>query len=183
MQIAFSFFVLGAENAIRRGELSHDQAASAKIANEAAENGVGHARHRGENCGGGDGHSAEANGLGDGHVFSTGGDARAYIARIVPEFPHKPILRKRARQSPRSMRGLKILIDPPKSKARIYFFAVSALAYFLRNLSTRPAVSTSFCLPVKNGWQFEQISTWMSPLCVERVVKLLPQAHMTRISL
>src|SRR6266496_1108381 len=164
MQIAFSFFVLGAENAIGRGELSHDQAASAKIANEAAEDGVGYARHRGEDGGGEDGHSAEANGLGDGHVFSTGGDARAYIARIVPEFPHKPILRKRARQSPRSMRGLKILIDPPKSKARIYFFAVSALAYFLRNLSTRPAVSTSFCLPVKNGWQFEQISTWMSPL-------------------
>src|SRR6266702_742406 len=168
MQIAFSFFVLGAENAIGRGELSHDQAASAKIANEAAEDG-----------GGEDGHSAEANGLGDGHVFSTGGDARAYIARIVPEFPHKPILRKRARQSPRSMRGLKIRADP-RNPMRTYFLAVSALAYFLRNLSTRPAVSTSFCLPVKNGWQFEQISTWMSPLCVERVVKLLPQAHMTR---
>ena len=26
--------------------------------------------------------------------------------------------------------------------------------------STRPAVSSSRCLPVKNGWQFEQISTW-----------------------
>src|SRR5205814_126525 len=26
--------------------------------------------------------------------------------------------------------------------------------------STRPAVSTSFCLPVKNGWHAEQISTW-----------------------
>jgi hypothetical protein len=33
------------------------------------------------------------------------------------------------------------------------------LPYFLWKRSTRPAVSTSFCLPVKNGWQFEQIST------------------------
>jgi hypothetical protein len=33
------------------------------------------------------------------------------------------------------------------------------LPYFFWNRSTRPAVSTSFCLPVKNGWQFEQIST------------------------
>ena len=39
------------------------------------------------------------------------------------------------------------------------------------------AVSSNFCLPVKNGWQFEQISTWMSPLWVDRVVKLLPHAH------
>lgn len=54
-----------------------------------------------------------------------------------------------------------------------------ALAYFRRNRSTRPAVSTSLCLPVKNGWQTEQISTWMSPLWVERVSKLLPQAQTT----
>ena len=37
-------------------------------------------------------------------------------------------------------------------------------AYFLSNLSTRPAVSISFCFPVKNGWQLEQISTRISPL-------------------
>ena len=59
----------------------------------------------------------------------------------------------------------------------------SDLAYFRRKRSTRPAVSTNFCLPVKNGWQFEQISTWMSPLWVDRVSKLWPQAHMTRIGL
>jgi hypothetical protein len=55
-----------------------------------------------------------------------------------------------------------------------------ALAYLRRNRSTRPAVSTRRCLPVKNGWQFEQISTWMSPLWVDRVSKLFPQAHITR---
>jgi len=68
-------------------------------------------------------------------------------------------------------------------RGRSYFFAGSALAYLRRKRSTRPAVSMSFCLPVKKGWQDEQISTWMSPLCVDRVVKLLPQAHITRISL
>lgn len=64
-----------------------------------------------------------------------------------------------------------------------YFAAGSALAYLRRKRSTRPAVSTSFCLPVKNGWQLAQISTWMSPLWVERVGKLAPQAQITRISL
>src|SRR5581483_4382710 len=66
---------------------------------------------------------------------------------------------------------------------RTYFLAGSALAYFRRKRSTRPAVSISFCLPVKNGWQFEQISTPMSPLWVERVIKVLPHAQCTRTSL
>jgi hypothetical protein len=65
-----------------------------------------------------------------------------------------------------------------------YFLAAPAFAaasaYFLVKRSTRPAVSTSFCLPVKNGWQFEQISTRiMSPLMVERVWNVLPQAQCT----
>src|SRR5215472_13008352 len=57
------------------------------------------------------------------------------------------------------------------------------LAYLRRKRSTRPAVSISFCLPVKNGWQLEQISTWISPRCVERVVNVLPHAQCTRTSL
>ena len=66
----------------------------------------------------------------------------------------------------------------------LYFLAAedfaAASAYFLVKRSTRPAVSTSFCLPVKKGWQFEQISTFsLSPLMVERVVKLWPQAQCT----
>jgi hypothetical protein len=52
---------------------------------------------------------------------------------------------------------------PIESEAS-YFAAAAAvasvdLAYLRRNRSTRPAVSTSLCLPVKNGWQLEQIST------------------------
>jgi hypothetical protein len=52
---------------------------------------------------------------------------------------------------------------PTESEAS-YFAAAAAvasvdLAYLRRNRSTRPAVSTSLCLPVKKGWQLEQIST------------------------
>src|SRR5271170_4044013 len=67
------------------------------------------------------------------------------------------------------------------AKALRYFFIAAALsAYFFVKRSTRPAVSTSFCLPVKNGWQFEQISTRICwPLNVERVSNVLPQAQCT----
>ena len=50
--------------------------------------------------------------------------------------------------------------------------------YFFLNLSTRPALSTIFSLPVKNGWQAEQISKRISAL-FERVLKVLPQAQVT----
>ena len=63
------------------------------------------------------------------------------------------------------------------------FLAPRVALYFFSKRSTRPAVSISFCLPVKNGWQEEQISTRISPLCVERVLKAWPQAQMTLISL
>src|SRR5262249_6783684 len=52
------------------------------------------------------------------------------------------------------------------------------LLYRLLNFSTRPAVSTSFCLPVKNGWHFEQISS-RSSLRVERVTQVSPHAQWT----
>jgi hypothetical protein len=59
--------------------------------------------------------------------------------------------------------------------------ALRPLPYLARNFSTRPAVSTSFWRPVKNGWQLEQISTWISET-VDRVSMTLPQAHMMRAS-
>ena len=52
---------------------------------------------------------------------------------------------------------------------------------FLLKRSTRPAVSTNFCLPVKNGWQAEQISTAMRG-SVLRVVNVLPQEHVTWVT-
>ena len=48
----------------------------------------------------------------------------------------------------------------------------------LLNLSTRPPVSTSFCLPVKKGWHFEQMSTFISP-AVDLVSNVFPHAHLT----
>src|SRR5215472_2534310 len=64
--------------------------------------------------------------------------------------------------------------------ARRSAFSARDFAYFFWKRSTRPAVSINFCLPVKNGWQLEQISTRiMSPLMVERVWKVLPQAQCT----
>jgi hypothetical protein len=56
--------------------------------------------------------------------------------------------------------------------------AAVGLAYFWRKRSTRPAVSTSFCLPVKNGWQLAQMSRWIS-CCVERVSNVFPHAQCT----
>jgi hypothetical protein len=44
------------------------------------------------------------------------------------------------------------------------------------NLSMRPAESTNFCFPVKNGWQLEQISTVKSFL-VDLVLITLPHAQ------
>jgi len=52
----------------------------------------------------------------------------------------------------------------------------SFMLYFRLNRSILPAVSTSFCFPVKNGWQEEQISTLML-LTVERVSMAFPQAQ------
>jgi hypothetical protein len=48
----------------------------------------------------------------------------------------------------------------------------------LLNFSTRPAVSTNFCLPVKNGWQAEQMSTLMR-VDVLRVWNVFPHAQCT----
>ena len=56
----------------------------------------------------------------------------------------------------------------------------SNLAYFLRNLSIRPAVSTSFCLPVKKGWHLEQISTLIFFL-LDPTSTTLPHAQRTEV--
>src|SRR6516165_10929000 len=72
---------------------------------------------------------------------------------------------------------------------RVYFSLAAVSPAFLRlsqlylrwNFSTRPAVSTYFILPVKNGWHTEQISTAMFFL-VLRVTNLLPQPQVTVVS-
>jgi hypothetical protein len=62
--------------------------------------------------------------------------------------------------------------------AGVAAFLPAIFAYFRLNFSTRPAESTSRCLPVKKPWQLEQTSTFISFL-VERVSKLLPHTHLT----
>jgi len=56
------------------------------------------------------------------------------------------------------------------------------VAYRFLNRSTRPAVSMIFCLPVINGWQFEQISILMS-FFVDLVSIILPQTQVMVASL
>jgi len=61
----------------------------------------------------------------------------------------------------------------------VFFFfglAVLLLAYRFMNFSTRPAESTIFCRPVKNGWHLEQRSTDIFST-VDLVSILLPQAQ------
>ena len=53
--------------------------------------------------------------------------------------------------------------------------------YFLANFSTRPALSTNFIVPVKNGWHCEQIST-CSFTDVLRVLISVPQLQWTMTS-
>ena len=57
----------------------------------------------------------------------------------------------------------------------------AVLVYRCLNFSTLPAVSTNFCLPVKNGWQAEQISTRIF-FTVERVWITFPQAQVIVVS-
>src|SRR5205807_6893671 len=65
------------------------------------------------------------------------------------------------------------------SDALAFFdFLLVTVPYLVMNFSTRPSVSTNFCLPVKNGWHAEQISTW-SFSSVEPVLNVLPHAQTT----
>jgi hypothetical protein len=82
---------------------------------------------------------------------------------------------------PQGLRVGELAFDLRSARERVSESAAETqvgLPYFSRKRSTRPAVSTSFCLPVKNGWQAEQMSVWISAF-VERVSNLLPHAHVT----
>ena len=97
VQIALRLLVLGTQDTVSRGELGHDQPASAKVPNEAAEHCVGHSRHGGKDRSRGEGDRADFECVGNRDevsrtTLSTGGDARAYIGRIVPKLLHLLIL-------------------------------------------------------------------------------------------
>jgi hypothetical protein len=93
MEVA-SANALIAEDAVGGGEFGHDQAASAEILDEAAEDGVGDSGHRGKHGGGSDADVADGEGSGEN---ARGGLARiagwSVAWRIVPELLHDLILR------------------------------------------------------------------------------------------
>lgn len=63
------------------------------------------------------------------------------------------------------------------------YLSVYFIPYFLLNLSTRPSACVNLCLPVKNGWQFEHVSTRIS-FFVDDVSNSTPQlTHVTVILL
>src|SRR5207247_10611189 len=70
----------------------------------------------------------------------------------------------------------------PQACGGVVFLEVSLvfLPYLRVKRSTRPAASMSFCLPVKTGWQLEQISR-RSSFLVERVVHVAPPAQWTGV--
>src|ERR1043165_8028148 len=72
--------------------------------------------------------------------------------------------------------NLSAYFGPAAAGVAAVFWKLYVPPNFLLNRSTRPAVSTNFCLPVKNGWQLLQMSTLIF-LAVLRVSKVLPQAQ------
>src|SRR6476469_2728122 len=75
-------------------------------------------------------------------------------------------------------RKLSAYFAPAAAGVGAVFWKLYVPPNFLLNRSTRPAVSTNFCLPVKNGWHAEQMSTLILA-SVLRVVNVLPHAQCT----
>jgi hypothetical protein len=94
---------------------------------------------------------------------------------LSPERCHEPRIANglRVEQLPFDLGRARQRVSESIAEAQLVVFP-----YFCRKRSTRPAVSTSFCLPVKNGWQTLQMSVWISAI-VERVWNVLPHAHFT----
>jgi hypothetical protein len=87
---------LVAQHTVSRGELGHDQAASAKALDEAAEDSVGDARHGREHSGGGDRDVANLQGRRKHPCWWSDGRLARPIrrcVRFVPELLHSLILR------------------------------------------------------------------------------------------
>jgi len=58
-----------------------------------------------------------------------------------------------------NLRGTLDGVSEPLAQTQVSELEPAAcLPYFWRKRSTRPAVSTSFCLPVKKGWHWAQMS-------------------------
>src|SRR5690349_14698477 len=92
MQVALCFLVFFAQDAVGRGELGHDESASAEVADEAAEDGVGDSSHGSEHGGRRDRDSANQDGLRHGLQSLCGGGRLVRLHRTVPKLTHVSIL-------------------------------------------------------------------------------------------
>src|SRR6266567_4976018 len=91
VQVAFGLLIFLAEYTVGRGELGHDQAAPAKVADEAAEHSVGHSGHGGEDGCGGDVDGPDRKTCGDGlqqWCLAGGGSRAPRACRVVTELAH-----------------------------------------------------------------------------------------------
>src|SRR6202035_2759277 len=91
MQIALALLIFRPKHPVGRGELGHDQAASAEIANEAPKHGVRDARHRSQD-GRGFNRNISDHDLCRHDSNRTGEDVRAHSRRIFPVLAHFAIL-------------------------------------------------------------------------------------------
>ena len=87
-EVALGLLVFVPGDAVGRGELGHHESASAEVADEAAEDGVGDAGHGRKHRGGTDFDSAERYGRGDANAFGR----RGALGRIVEKLGHELIL-------------------------------------------------------------------------------------------
>src|SRR5580700_3640231 len=106
MEIALSLLVLGAEHAVGRGELGHDQPASAQVADEAPEDCVGDAGHRREYGCGGDLKATDRQACGNWlqrrcRAGECACPTRGVPHRVVPGLAHRSILLGLSSESPR----------------------------------------------------------------------------------
>ena len=107
------------------------------------------------------------------------GDARLIFYFFATALLNTPFAfeKIKCRHSKKQARLYAVLKTKRTVKTTILFFHYLSRLYFFLNLSTRPPVSTNFCFPVKKGWHFEQISTFISCL-VDLVSITSPQAHL-----
>ena len=99
VQVALCLFVLGAQDAIGRGELGHDQAAAAQVANEAAEDGVRDASH-----GSKDGRGTDLDRANLQQLWNARGQEcprHTGIFRVVPVLAHLVIVIRKAKPLPK----------------------------------------------------------------------------------
>src|SRR4029077_18173810 len=117
VQVALGLPILGAQHAVGRGELGHDQSAAGEVTDKATENGVGDSGHGSQHCGWGNFDASEGKSRRDRPaVHATPGKWR----RLVPILAHEVILTVHARESPRLGEGCDNSREVTSSRLRLW---------------------------------------------------------------